>query len=97
MIRIAVHKCEGAVLVAACDSELVGKKLSEGKLRLEVCEGFYGCDEYEEGALTNYLRVCSSANLAGKRTVAAAVKAGFIDKGSVLVIDGVPHAHLYVV
>lgn len=95
MICIKVHKGEGLVVVAACDSELVGRKLAQGKIRLDVCEGFYGCEEFEEAGLINFLKVCSTANLVGKRTIAVAVKAGFIDKDSVMLIEGVPHAHLY--
>ena len=95
MIRIKVHKAEGIVIVAASDSELVGKKFSQGKIRLDVCEGFYGCEDFEESGLVNFLNVCTTANLVGKRAVAIAIKAGFIEKDCVMKIDGVPHAHLY--
>jgi hypothetical protein len=95
MLRVKVHKAEGSVVVAACDSELVGTKARQGKLRLDVCEGFYGGDEIEEAALKNFLSICSSANLVGKRCVAEAVRAGFVEAESVIEIGGLPHVQLY--
>ena len=95
MLRVKVHKAEGSVVVAACDSELVGTKASQGRLRLDVCEGFYGGDEIEEDALGNFLRMCTSANLVGERCVAEAIRAGFVEECSVMTIGGVPHAQLY--
>ena len=83
------------VIVAACDSELVGRKVCQGKVKLDVCEGFYGDEDFDEKALPNFLAICNTANMTGKRTVAAAIKVGYIDRECVMKIDGVPHAHLY--
>ncbi|MFH0815993.1 MAG: DUF424 family protein [Methanobacteriota archaeon] len=95
IIRIKVHKAEGAVVVAACDSELCGKVVKQGKLKLDICESFYGSEDFEEGVLANFLALCGSANLVGGRAVAAAVSAGFVDGECVMVIGGVPHAQFY--
>jgi hypothetical protein len=95
IIRIKVHRAEGAIVVAACDSELCGKIVRQGKLKLDVCESFYGSDELEECALANFLAMCSSANLVGKRTVAAAMDAGYVDAECVVHIGKIPHAQYY--
>jgi len=83
------------VVVAACDSELCGKVARQGKLKLDVCESFYGSEDFEESVLINFLAMCSSANLVGKRTIAAAVEAGYVDADSVLTIGKIPHAQYY--
>ena len=95
MLRVKVHRAEGGIIVAACDSELVGKAFREGKLKLEACEGFYGGVEVDECDLCNFLAMCTSANLLGERCVAEAVRAGFVEECSVITIGGVPHAQLY--
>lgn len=81
-------------LVAACDPDLLGKTFSSDGLRLEVSESFYGGDEVDEEALVNWLRLATIANLVGERTVATAVENGFVDRGCVLVVGGVPHAQM---
>jgi hypothetical protein len=95
MLRIKVHRVEGAVVVAACDSELCGKVARQGKLRLDVCEGFYGTEEFEERVLANFLASCTAANLVGKRTIAIAVEAGYVDEECIIVIGDVPHAQVF--
>jgi hypothetical protein len=95
MIRIKVHKAEGCVVVAACDSELVGKTARKGKLKLEVCESFYGSEDFEESVLSNFLAICTTANLVGKRAIAAAVEAGYVDEDCALMIGKIPHAQFF--
>jgi len=94
MICIKVHTKGVERLVAACDSDIVGKTFSSGKLRLELSESFYKEDDGDEEMLVNWLRLATIANLAGKLTVGIAVKHGFIDADCVLVIGGVPHAQM---
>ena len=95
IIRIKVHKADGSIIVAACDSELCGKVARQGKLKLDVCESFYGSEDFEECVLANFLGMCRSANLVGKRTIAAAVGAGYVDKECVMSIGKIPHAQYY--
>lgn len=79
-------------VLAACDAELVGKSLAEGKLRLHVSPEFYDGFKGDEEALAAYLSRCTIANLVGQRTVDLAIELGFVAKENVLTIQGVPHA-----
>ncbi|MDI6916813.1 MAG: DUF424 family protein [Thermoplasmatales archaeon] len=79
------------VLVAACDSELLGKKFSEGELCLEV-SSFYDGKKVSEKTFLEHMANATSANLVGEKTVDAATKAGFISKENVIMIQGVPYA-----
>lgn len=83
-------------LVAACDEELLGAVYKEGKFRLDVARLFYDGERVAEDALLAGLRSCTVANLVGERTVAAAVKAGFVDPDNVKRVQGVPHAQYLV-
>jgi hypothetical protein len=94
MICIKIHSKGVERLVAACDSDIVGKTFSSGKLRLELSESFYRGDEGDEEMLVNWLRLATIANLAGRLTVDIAIKYGFVDPECVLVIGGVPHAQM---
>jgi len=94
MICIKVYTQGRERLVAACDPDILGKTFRSEGLVLEVSESFYHGDEVDEEALVNWLRLATVANLSGKRTVDLAVKHGFVDRGCVLTIGGVPHAQM---
>jgi len=79
-------------LLAACDTDVLGKKLAEGKLRLEVSKDFYDGFEATEEELEVHLRTCTIANLVGDRVVNLAIKLGFVAEENVIRIQGVPHA-----
>jgi len=80
--------------VAACDEEVLGRELREGKLRLHVTPNFYGTDRVSSDELTNQLRGCTIANLVGERAVGLAVEHGLVAPERVLWIAGVPHAQM---
>ena len=93
-ISVRVHRSGRELLVAACDSELLGRTFREGKLRLHVHAEFYEGDRVEEDILVNRLEMATVANLVGKRVVAIAIRHGMVNPDCVLVIDGVPHAQM---
>ena len=82
-------------LVAACDSEVLGKTLKHGKSNVEINRDFYGGEEVSEPKLQEVLEKATTANLFGEKTIQCAIKCGLIDQGSVIVIDGVPHAQIF--
>lgn len=83
------------ILVAACDSEVLGKTLKYGKSNVEINRDFYEGKEVSEPELQEALEKATTANLFGEKTIQCAVKCGLIDKGSVIMIDGVPHAQIF--
>lgn len=93
-ISVKVHKSGREVLVAACDHDILGKTFSSEKLKLHVSREFYEGQICEEEVLVERLQMATIANLVGERTVAAAIRCGFIDPECVLLIGGVPHAQM---
>lgn len=79
-------------LVAACDEDVLGRVLKEGRLRLEVKPDFYDGFVGDEEALEAHLRNCTVANLVGKNVVSLAIKLGYVAEENVITIQGVPHA-----
>src|SRR5574341_2483031 len=82
----------GRTVVAICDKELIGKKLAQDDLEINVTERFYKGDEVSEEEVVKVLKEAANINLLGKKTVDIAVKAGIIAEENVLMIQGVPHA-----
>lgn len=79
-------------LVAVCDDDVLGRRLQEGKLHLNVTPEFYDGFPGEEADLEMHLRTCTIANLVGERCVELAIRLGFVARENVIRIQGVPHA-----
>ena len=96
-VSIKTHKARGQVVVAMCDAELLGRKLKDGKVQITLNEGFYGGDLFDddETGIFNLLRGASSYNIFGERSVAVAVRYNIVDRSTVRLVDGVPHAQVY--
>ncbi len=97
MFRMRVYRVKGEVLVAVCDSDIVGRTFREGDLKLEVKESFYGEEEVGEGEVKRALRNATIANITGNKAVNLAVRIGIIDKNRILYIEGCPHAQMVVI
>jgi len=96
LFRMKVYRVKGEILVAVCDSDIVGKTFREGELRIEVKEGFYGDSEFNEEEVKNALKKATIANITGKRAVNLAIKIGVIDERNVLKIGDCLHAQMVV-
>ena len=92
---LKIYKNGGHVLVAACDKELLGKKLKHGNTLVEISRAFYEGEDVSEEELQKALQGSTTANLFGEKTIKCAVKCGFIDPDSVIIIDYVPHAQIF--
>jgi len=96
MFRLKIYRVRGEILVAVCDSELVGKTFKEGDLKIEVKESFYGDKDVGEEEVKRALRMATIANITGRRAVELAIKLGIIDKENVLKIGDCWHAQMVV-
>ncbi len=91
---VKVHRHQGHFLVAACDKDLLGKKIfwKEKGIYVSIDERFYGKEIISENDLEELLKQATSANLFGNEVVSFALKKGFIDKRFVIKIEGIMHA-----
>ena len=88
------YDAEMKIMVAVCDTEIIGKIFREGDLVLKLEEGFYKGDEASEKEVKEALSGATIANIAGEKSVACAVTCGCIDPENVIFIKGVPHAQM---
>jgi len=97
MFRLKVYRVRGEILVAVCDSELIGKTFREGDLKIEVKESFYGEKDVSEEEVRRALRMATIANITGKRAVQLAIEMGIVDKENVLKIGECWHAQMVII
>ena len=83
-------------IVAVCDSSVLGKRFESGNFQLDLKESFYkGELVSEEKAIETMKKMAAedaTFSIAGKKSVAAAIKAGIITKESIGKIQGIPFA-----
>jgi hypothetical protein len=93
-IYIKVYRDKKCVLVAACDSDLIGKTFRQGKLKLNVASKFYGGKLTTIEETLKLLDNADVANLVGPFVVDAAVKQGLVDPEAIISIAGIPHVQI---
>jgi hypothetical protein len=86
---------QGAFMVNICDKELIGTKVSEGKLEVNISKDYFGEQVVGEEDAAKLLTSCSVANLVGKRIVGKAVGMKLASKLSVRMISGVPFLMIF--
>lgn len=95
MISVKIHKAYRDV-IAICDSDLIGKRFTEGERLLDVKESFYSGELMEKEKVINLMQGeafnDATFNLVGKETIACAVEIGIINDEGVMRINNVPFA-----
>ena len=94
MIAVRLHSHNGEVLLAACDDELLGRTLTDGKVKLTVSESFYNGEMIPDAILVERMKSVVIMNLVGNRTVGIAIREGYVKEDCVMTIDGVKHAQV---
>lgn len=83
-------------IVAICDSNLLGKRLEEGKFQLEVKESFFGGEETNKEKAIDIMQRMSRGdatfNIVGEKSVNAALEAGIVTQHGIKKIQGIPFA-----
>jgi hypothetical protein len=93
---LKVHKTPDAgEIVAVCDRELLNTTLHHRDVEVHISETFYGNTRADEERVRAALATATNANLFGKRTIEIAIGCGAVDRESVLLIGGVPHAQIF--
>jgi uncharacterized protein len=88
-MNLKVYRQGAEVLIAVCDSDLVGKKFAEGHLRLEVNKDFFGDEKVSSEEVEAALRSATIANFVGCCAVEQAICLGYVERENVLCIDGI--------
>lgn len=93
-VRLKVHRRQGDVLVAVCDSDLIGRELDSGTSTFTVTESFYGDETVNPERAKELLIEATIVNVLGEQAVRCAVEAGVVDEANVVTFGEVPHAQM---
>jgi len=73
-----------------CDSELIGKDIVDGKLKIHISENYYGKQIVEKDEAISMMKPASILNLVGHETISLAIDLGIGSKDGVKIISDVP-------
>jgi uncharacterized protein len=82
------------VMLAICDSEVLGKTLREGKIVFHVKEEFYNGGRVSVEEAVDMIANSTIVNMVGNCCVQKAIARGYVHPQAVLNIEGVPHAQI---
>jgi hypothetical protein len=88
------RQTDEGLLVAVCDSGLIGETFEDGEVSLTVTEEFYGGEEVDAETVVSALAAADVANIVGTEAVDLAVEHGIVDEAQVLDVGGTRHAQL---
>ena len=87
-------------VIAICDEELLGKVFEEGKFQLDIKESFYKGEKYPEDKAMEIMQDMkkedATFNIAGEKSVNAALKTGIVSEANIRKIDGIPFAMILI-
>jgi len=95
--RFSVHSLawKNASIVNVCDSELIGRTLVEGKLKMHISKDFFGGELVGEEEATKIIKESAMISLAGERSVNIALANRLGSARAVREIEGVPFLMIY--
>lgn len=82
-------------LVNVCDADLIGRTLSEGKLKMHISKDFFGGELVGEDEALKIIRESAMISLAGEKSVNIALSNKLGSPQAVREIEGVPFLMIY--
>ena len=89
-----LQKCGEYVLLAACDEELLGQTLRDGKIVFKIGEEFYKGPKISAEEAVELIKESTVVNMVGHCIVNKAIERGMVHPEAVLKICGIPHAQI---
>ena len=88
-------QANGFSLLFCADEEVIGKKLHEKGIEVEIKKESFGQKKVSENELSLLMKKANSINIFGKKTAAVAIKGGIAKKEDIRKISGVWHLQVF--
>ena len=82
-------------MVNVCDEGLLGRRLSEGELSVEITPEYFSGEEMTLDGALKVIEEAAIVNLVGSEIVGEVLKRGLAHPQAVRVIDGVPFLMIF--
>jgi len=90
LYSVKIISRNGNTMLNICDSELLGKTISDGKIVMKINKNYYYNEFVEQGEAKELLKKSNSINLVGNNSISLSLDLGMGSKQSIKLIDGIP-------
>ena len=87
---VRVSDYQKKTMLNICDAELLGKKIVQDDLTVNISESYYGDRFVDQKEAESLLQSASIINMVGKETVSLSVKIGIGSENGIKKISGIP-------
>jgi hypothetical protein len=87
---VRVSDYQKKTMLNICDAELLGKKIVQDDLTMNISESYYGNRFVDQEEAESLLQNSSIINMVGKETVSLSVKIGVGSENGIKIISGIP-------
>ena len=87
---VRITEYQKNTMLSICDADLLGKKIIQDKLTMNISESYYGERFVEIDEAKDLLKNSSIINMVGKDTISLSIDLGIASENGVKVISGVP-------
>ena len=92
---VRVNNYQNNSMLNICDAELLGKKITQDKLDMNISKSYYGEKLVEKEEAEHLLKNSSIINMVGKETVSLSIELGIGTENGNKLISGVPFLIIY--
>ncbi|MFB5630564.1 MAG: DUF424 domain-containing protein [Nitrosopumilaceae archaeon] len=90
LFSVRVTNYQNNLMLNICDPHLLGKKIIDDKVTMNISKSYYCERLVEKEEAENLLKKCSSINMVGQETISLSVSLGIGTYQGVKKINGVP-------
>jgi len=87
---VRVSDYQKNTMLNICDSELLGKKITQDELNMNISENYYGGKLVEKEEAKSLIKNSSIINMVGKESVSLSIELGIGSENGVKTISGIP-------
>ena len=95
LFSVRVNNYQNNSMLNICDAELLGKKLTQDELNMNISKNYYGEKLIEKEEAEHLMKNSSIINMVGKETVSLSIKLGIGTENGIKIISGVPFLIVY--
>ncbi|MCH2604974.1 MAG: DUF424 domain-containing protein [Candidatus Nitrosopelagicus sp.] len=90
LYSVKIVSRNGNTMLNMCDSELLGKTISDGKLVMKISKNYYHDQFVEQEEAKDLLKKSNNINLVGNETISLSLELGIGTEQAVKLIDKIP-------
>ena len=95
VFSVRVSNYQNNSMLNICDAELLGKKLTQDELDMNISKNYYGEKLIEKEEAEHLLKNSSIINMVGKETVSLSIELGIGSENGIKIISGIPFLIVY--